>query len=149
MFDELCFQNFEKNEKSENRKFRNFVHRKSPFWCKSFLEDTKNDISSVFQLFTPRRKVIESWKSAALLAAPGVLNPWHGFAGNSCLDILLGGGTDLSPGGQKLSRFFRLFRLFRLFLDQNFENVFVGFLSHFCLENAPQIRFKFAFFSTF
>ena len=53
------------------------------------------------------------------------------------------------PRGQKLPRFFRLFRLFRLFLEQNFEDVFVGFLSHFCLENAPQIQFKFAFFSTF
>ena len=59
------------------------------------------------------------------------------------------GGPRLIAAGQKLPRFFRLFRLFRLFLVQNFEDVFVGFLLHFSLENAPQIQFKLAFFSTF
>ena len=104
---------------------------------------------SVFQLLTPRRKVVESWKSAALLAAPGVLDPIAFICWKPCLDILSRGGGNPSPRGQKLSRLGPFFRLFRLFLDQNFEDVFVGFLSHFCLENAPQSQFKFAFFSTF
>ena len=46
MFDELSFQIFEKNEKSKNRIFRNFVHF---FWgrCKSVLGEK----AKIFQFF--------------------------------------------------------------------------------------------------
>ena len=60
MFDELSFQIFEKNEKSKNRIFRNFVH-----FCLGEVQVSfgqKGWDFLVFQCFTPRRKVVESCK---------------------------------------------------------------------------------------
>ena len=42
IFDVLFFQNFETNKKLTNRNYRDFVHRKSPFWGKSFLEKSRD-----------------------------------------------------------------------------------------------------------
>ena len=42
MFDELFYQKIEKKkEKSKNRNVRNFEHRKSPFWGKSFWKKSR------------------------------------------------------------------------------------------------------------
>ena len=58
MFDELSFQNFEKNEKSE---IVSFVTSCIFVWggCKSVLSK-KPTFVLVFQLLTPQRKVVES-----------------------------------------------------------------------------------------